>query len=129
MLVRELDEDGRTALHLVFGTWFGPGVQCSPGAFWPAMRQLEAAELVLVAEQDGESVGAVLADASGRIDWLLTKPGHTGPAFAALIQGVFDRCGDCWGRVENPVLRATYTAASPHAVETEGDPALLRWAP
>lgn len=130
MQVRELAVDERAYLHGHFALWLTAEVQCSPGAFWPSLGQLTRADLVFVAEHDSEPVGSVLADETGRIDWLLTRADHTGPAFDALCAAVYAACRVCHGRVENAGLRAAYLSAAPNLTQPDGaDPTIVRWGP
>lgn len=112
MEVRELVGDERAALHPHFAQWVTAEVQCSPGAFWPSLGQLSRARHVFAAFDGDVPVGAACVDEHGRIDWMLTRPGHTAAVFPALMELVYATCGEAGGNVANSTLCQAYVDCS-----------------
>lgn len=131
MRVRELAGADRAGLHPHFAGWLTPEVQCSPGAFWPSLGQLDRAAHVFVAEVGGVPVGTALTAAGGRIDWMLTRPGDTATAFPALMELIYATCGAAGGNVANPALCQAYVDCSAGRLVRvdEDDPSSVWWHP
>jgi hypothetical protein len=121
--VRDLGED--TFEH----AW-----QCTPGSFWPSLRQLErtfaVGGAVYIAEHDGRPVGFATAEPTGQMMWLRADSAALGPTCIVCARQIAADFGECWGIMPNDALRAAVVAADPAHARDEGpETQVMRYVP
>lgn len=98
--------------------------QCTPGHFWPSMRQLAAVlEMgggIYVASRRGEPLGFTTVEPSGQVRWLRARAADIGVVCAACCAVSFQDYGFCWGVVGSAWVRTEAVAADPAHFVDEG---------
>lgn len=133
--VRRVDAVGELpSVHALGRDTFSDESQCTPGAFWPSMRQLadalESGGAVYVASDRGRDVGFTVVDRDGRVTWLRAGPDSIAVVCAACCEASFRDFGACWGVVGSERIRRAAVAVAPALFVDEGPATrVLRYRP
>jgi hypothetical protein len=135
LTVRRLNSgDDITGVHRLGAVSFSDAAQCTPGFFWPSMRQLERTQeiggAIYVASADGDDVGFITVEPSGQVMWLRADAGIIGEVCAACCAVSVRDFGECWGVVASDTVRAAAVDADPaHFVDEGQATKILRFVP
>lgn len=129
--VRRAAADEISAVHALGRDTFTEESQCTPGAFWPDVRQLETVLAIgggiYIASHGSADIGFIAVEPSGQVAWLRAAAAHIGLVCAVCTAHAYADIGSCWGPVGNADVRAAAVAAADgHLVDDSG---VLRYVP